>query len=552
MALKRLTRDHDNVHKHHPGIGDAMAVISALSKGRSSSQMALMCRAASACLHSVTSHIDGWASGTGQPSVARPPPASVTTTSRFGREAVLLRCCLSETLPANSLNAQQVRFPCRRLQHPGHLDRSDDQEQSFLESSIRATGKTLSRDSGDLPFSVQPSWNPSRDCSKIGPSVGMVPQPKVLRWRGGHVASKILVAVAHEWAGISKGVKEIPRAVQACRRSHWLVVIPLINEMIRLGNLAAAQATALTFALYLCPSESLRLRWCPRPGLEHPSALPRAGMSSKVNVYDKNLLLDNQRTSSSSLCSRNSGIRARRCFCSTSVISKGRHPVTARQRVTRSFHRLWRRGGSAEEGPLGQHQCATSVRKAARILQLLQTPAPQELRWSEACRQKLAQLLWAPCGTVSTPRQKNLILLLSTGAPLMVRQFKRTRPWSTLTSSLKCSCKREADTIGMRLCSVDALRARGDLTPQHPLFPHLDGRELSAQRARTLLNISGGDQDLSEHSMARMGARRGVPQDLIKFISHWGSATVERLMHQRACHSCVNLETDQGAHRRDR
>ena len=38
MTLKRLTRNYHNMHKRHLAIGDAMAVISALSKGRSSSQ----------------------------------------------------------------------------------------------------------------------------------------------------------------------------------------------------------------------------------------------------------------------------------------------------------------------------------------------------------------------------------------------------------------------------------------------------------------------------------------------------------------------------------
>ena len=48
MALKRLTLDHHNMHKRHFVIGDAMAVILALSKGRSSFQMAPVCRAPSA------------------------------------------------------------------------------------------------------------------------------------------------------------------------------------------------------------------------------------------------------------------------------------------------------------------------------------------------------------------------------------------------------------------------------------------------------------------------------------------------------------------------
>ena len=82
------------------------------------------------------------------------------------------------------------------------------------------------------------------------------------------MASKILAAVAHEWAGICKGLKEISccRRVEvgivSTRRSRgfpWLVVILLINEMIRLGNFAATQATALTFAVHLRPSKALLL-----------------------------------------------------------------------------------------------------------------------------------------------------------------------------------------------------------------------------------------------------------------------------------------------------
>ena len=64
----------------------------------------------------------------------------------------------------------------------------------------------------------QPSWGPSRDCSKIGPSVGI--NAKFFDGEARHVASKILAAVTPEWAGISRKSVEIPGAVQACRGWH--------------------------------------------------------------------------------------------------------------------------------------------------------------------------------------------------------------------------------------------------------------------------------------------------------------------------------------------
>ena len=58
-------------------------------------------------------------------------------------------------------------------------------------------------------------------------------------------------------AGVSGLASSQPSEVDA--PLPWLVVILLINEMIQLGNLAAAQASALTFTSYLRPSEALRL-----------------------------------------------------------------------------------------------------------------------------------------------------------------------------------------------------------------------------------------------------------------------------------------------------
>ena len=74
MALKRLTRDHPNMHKRHFFIGDAMAVIVAPSNGRSTSEtmIDLWLRSAEQSrftfwLHSARSRTDGCqASGTGQ------------------------------------------------------------------------------------------------------------------------------------------------------------------------------------------------------------------------------------------------------------------------------------------------------------------------------------------------------------------------------------------------------------------------------------------------------------------------------------------------------
>ena len=70
-------------------------------------------------------------------------------------------------------------------------------------------------------------------------------------------------------AGISWGVKEVARVVQACRGWHRLnrairglsslVVALLINRMTRLGIWRRPRATALTFASHLRSSEALRL-----------------------------------------------------------------------------------------------------------------------------------------------------------------------------------------------------------------------------------------------------------------------------------------------------
>ena len=100
----------------------------------------------------------------------------------------------------------------------------------------------------------------------------------------------------HECAGISKGMKEIPRAgvsrlawSQPGEKSRFSPVILLINEMTRLGTLASRPKRRLRlFALYR--SEALRLcqdqcEWQANPWfwsiLLHPQEW---GMSPKVDV----------------------------------------------------------------------------------------------------------------------------------------------------------------------------------------------------------------------------------------------------------------------------
>ena len=199
-----------------------------------------------------------------------PPPASVPPRPSPCCRAAKRRC-LPETLPANSPSPQsnlmrQVGLRRRRLQQYGHLDRGS-RPRAALSREFRRSPRyqeDLLRDSGDLPFVGQPSWNPSQDRSKIGPSVGAVPQQKVLRRR-------VWACRFQKAVGRSKGMKEIPRVVQACRVWHrlnpaksrlqiaWLVVTLLTNEMMRLWDLAAAQATAFTYASHLHPSEATRV-----------------------------------------------------------------------------------------------------------------------------------------------------------------------------------------------------------------------------------------------------------------------------------------------------
>ena len=274
------------------------------------------------------------------------------------------------------------------------------------------------------------------------------------------MASKILAEVAHEWAGISKVMEEILRVVvQACRGWHRLnpaksrlpfprlVVIPLINEVIRLGNLAAAPATALTFALCLRSPEAL----VSRPGgvpsasgrpsqvLEHPSAHPRPVGQPRVQVpraYAHETPGSGRGAGSSRPpLSRLDGSVYHRSMQSAvrEARSASALPVTTGRRVPRSFCRLSRRDGSAEKGPLGQLQWAMSVREGcphpttAPSAFVLRASVVRGL--SPKVGSAAAGLLWNGVRNAT----EEIIPLLGSGAALMARQWKCTRSWSTLT-----------------------------------------------------------------------------------------------------------------------
>ena len=122
------------------------------------------------------------------------------------------------------------------------------------------------------------------------------------------------------------------------------------------------------------------------------------GMSSKVNVYDERLQLDNPerkfleprlkklrgqgKTGPPVLCQLRHGGASHKAFTAF-------RDVTGMQKESR-----W----SSFSGP-------RRYEKAARIPQLLQAASPQELRWTRVYRRR-SQLLSARCGTVSALRQK--------------------------------------------------------------------------------------------------------------------------------------------------
>ena len=168
--------------------------------------------------------------------------------SNISRKSLILRCVgvREAALPVRGLCQRTARvrsrISCARWGCAGDV-------QSTMGISTGVATKSILFSSAP-PFApllgrpITRQWRPSacgqipfRDRSNIGPSVGMVPES----WR----------QWPHEWAGISKGMKEVLRVVQACRGWHrlspakWrllaplLVVILLINEMIRLRDLAA-------------------------------------------------------------------------------------------------------------------------------------------------------------------------------------------------------------------------------------------------------------------------------------------------------------------------
>ena len=72
----------------------------------------------------------------------------------------------------------------------------------------------------------------------------------------------------------------------------WLLATLKINELTRLGNLAAAQATALTFGLYLRPSGArlcVKIRWCPRCEWPATTAFGASFYTPNISVWDESL-----------------------------------------------------------------------------------------------------------------------------------------------------------------------------------------------------------------------------------------------------------------------
>ena len=63
---------------------------------------------------------------------------------------------------------------------------------------------------------------PLETVPELDPALVKYLNERFFAFEAGEVASKVFAAVAHERAGISKGTKKIPRAVQACRGGHLL------------------------------------------------------------------------------------------------------------------------------------------------------------------------------------------------------------------------------------------------------------------------------------------------------------------------------------------
>ena len=132
-----------------------------------------------------------------------------------------------------------------------------------------------------------PSRDRSRDRSKVGPSDGVVFNEKFFDGEAGHVAFKILAAVAHECGNVQGNERNSPRRVGVSRlassQPSEVETCPLM-----VGGDSADQRNDTTREFDGGPSDSFDLccALATPPGLEHPSApLKKRGMSSKVNVY---------------------------------------------------------------------------------------------------------------------------------------------------------------------------------------------------------------------------------------------------------------------------
>ena len=195
-----------------------------------------------------------------------PPPASVTPSLSPSRRATKRRC-LPETLPANNLNPQsnlmrQVGLRRRRLQQYGAPPQGS-RPRTVLPRELRLSPRYQedpTRDSGDLPSVGKPSWDLSRDHSQNGSTKS---------------------------SSMAKPGVSLPKSSRP-----WLT-----NG----GDLRAVQA--FVFCVVLTPLRSLEFVSRPgcapsaggmlRPGLDRLSHHQERGISSKVNLYDESLLLNN-------------------------------------------------------------------------------------------------------------------------------------------------------------------------------------------------------------------------------------------------------------------
>ena len=176
----------------------------------------------------------------------------------------------------------------------------------------------------------------------------------------------------------------------------------------------------------------------PPSGLERPSAPQDRGMSFNVNVYDKILLLDNPRLQAPQACVQETPQFGQNAASSQHSVFSGGRQCSSPQHATHGSRNSVRLC-STSYGPSESYEASTAFsdvtgmqqksrwgrfrgprryEKAARIAQLLQAASSQDLRWPKVHRHRLAQLLSAPCGTVSRAATEEMILLLGSGAAL--------------------------------------------------------------------------------------------------------------------------------------